>query len=234
MEKESETVKQEGMPKGMRIGESVFDICYLLFDLIATIVFLAEAQGRTVFLLFALMTALLGGGDAFHLIPRVQMHLFGMKEDTARKLGLGTAITSVTMTVFYVVLYFIWREIFPDIAISPAIPTLIFALAAIRIVICLFPQNEWNSGKENLRWSLARNIPFAILGILVIALFAISGNEGGYGLWRMCIAITFSFAFYLPVTFLAKRKPAVGALMLPKTVMYIWIISIGLALLPRL
>lgn len=139
-----------------------------------------------------------------------------------RKLGLGTAITSVTMTVFYVLLYFIWKEIFPGIEVSPAIPALIFITAAVRIVLCLFPQNDWFSGKENLRWSLYRNIPFAITGILVIALFAISGNMGGYGLWRMCIAIALSFSFYLPVTLFAKRKPAVGALMLPKTVMYNW------------
>ncbi len=234
MKQSPEGAKQEGMPKGMRIAESIFDICYLAFDLVAAIIFFTQAQGRTVFLLFGLMTALLGGGDAFHLIPRVQMHLFGAREDTTKKLGLGTAITSVTMTVFYVVLYFIWREIFPDIEISPAVPALIFATAALRIVLCLFPQNEWTSGKENLRWSLARNIPFAVTGLLVIVLFAISGNEGGYGLWRMCIAIALSFGFYLPVTFLAKRKPAVGALMLPKTVMYIWIICMGLALLPRL
>jgi hypothetical protein len=30
---------------------------------------------------------------------------------------------------------------------------------------------------------------------------------------------------------LAKRKPAVGALMLPKTVMYMWVIGMGLSLL---
>ena len=220
MKQSPEGTEQEGMPKGMRIAESIFDLCYLAFDLVAAIIFFTQAQGR--------------GGDAFHLIPRVQMHLFGVREDTTKKLGLGTAITSVTMTVFYVVLYFIWREIFPDIAISPAIPAIIFATAALRIVLCLFPQNEWTSGKENRRWSLARNIPFAVTGLLVIVLFAISGNEGGYGLWRMCIAIALSFGFYLPVTFLAKRKPAVGALMLPKTVMYIWIICMGLALLPRL
>jgi len=178
MKQSPEGAKQEGMPKGMRIAESIFDICYLAFDLVAAIIFFMQAQGRTVFLLFGLMTVLLGGGDAFHLIPRVQMHLFGVREDTTKKLGLGTAITSVTMTVFYVVLYFIWREIFPDIAISPAIPALIFATAALRIVLCLFPQNEWTSGKENLRWSLARNIPFAVTGLLVIVLFAISGNEG--------------------------------------------------------
>ncbi|MDD5799501.1 MAG: hypothetical protein PUD09_02470 [Coriobacteriales bacterium] len=228
------TLHLESMPRGMRIGESVFDIAYLLFDLVAGIVFLCAAQGRTVFYLYAALALVLGGGDAFHLIPRVQMHLRGVGPDTQRKLGLGTAITSVTMTVFYVILYFIWRQIFPAIQVSPAIPALIFVTAALRIVLCLCPQNEWLSGRENLRWSLYRNVPFAITGILVIALFAISGNAGGYGLWRMCIAIALSFGFYLPVTFLAKRKPAVGALMLPKTLMYVWIIAMGLQLLPVL
>ena len=223
--------KQEAMPRGMRIGESVFDIAYLIYDLVAAIIFFTQANGRLVFVLYGMLALCLGGGDAFHLLPRVQMHLFGVQDDTQRKLGMGTAITSVTMTVFYVLLYFIWRQIFPTIEVSPVIPALIFLTAAVRIVICFFPQNEWLSNKENLQWSLYRNVPFAITGILVIALFAISGNTGGYGLWRMCIAIALSFGFYLPVTFLAKRKPAVGALMLPKTVMYMWIIWMGLSLL---
>ncbi len=223
--------KQEAMPRGMRIGESVFDIAYLVFDLVAAIVFFANANGHLVFVLYGWLTLYLGGGDAFHLIPRVQMHLFGVREDTQRRLGLGTAITSVTMTIFYVLLYFIWRQIFPEIEVSPIIPAMIFVTAAVRIVLCLFPQNDWFSGKENLRWSLYRNVPFAVTGVMVTTLFAISGNAGGYGLWRMCIAIALSFGFYLPVAFLAKRKPAIGALMLPKTVMYMWIIVMGLSLL---
>jgi len=226
--------QQERMPKGMRIGESIFDICYLLFDLVAAIMFFAGAQGRTVFVLYGVLALCLGGGDAFHLVPRVQMHLFGITPDTQKKLGFGEAVTSVTMTIFYVLLYFIWRAIFPSIAISPAVPALIFLTAAFRIVVCFFPQNDWLSGKENLTWSLVRNIPFAITGILVIALFAISGNAGGCGLWRMCIAIALSFGFYLPVTLLAKRVPAIGALMLPKTLMYMWIIAMGLSLMPQL
>ena len=149
--------KQEAMTRGMRIGESVFDIAYLIYDLIAAIIFFTQANGRLVFVLYGMLTLCLGGGDAFHLLPRVQMHLCGVQDDTQRKLGMGTAITSVTMTAFYVLLYFIWRQIFPTIEVSPAIPALIFLTAAVRIVICFFPQNDWFSNKENLRWSLYRN-----------------------------------------------------------------------------
>jgi hypothetical protein len=65
----------------------------------------------------------------------------------------------------------------------------------------------------------------------VIVLFATSGDAGGLGMWRMCVAIALSFAFYLPVAFLAKRVPAIGALMLPKTLTYVWMIAMGLQLL---
>ena len=177
---------------------------------------------------------MLGGGDAFHLVPRVQMHLCGVRPNTTARLGLGTQVASITMTVFYVLLYFIWRQLFPGVGVSAAVPALIFATAALRIALCLMPQNDWRSGQENLRWELYRNVPFAVTGALVIVLFAISGNVGGLGMWRMCVAIALSFAFYLPVCFLAKRIPAVGALMLPKTVTYMWMIAMGLQLLARL
>ena len=83
--------KQEAMPRGMRIGESVFDIAYLIYDLVAAIIFFTQANGRPVFLLYGMLTLCLGGGDAFHLLPRVQMHLCGVQDDTQRKLGMGYA-----------------------------------------------------------------------------------------------------------------------------------------------
>lgn len=219
------------MPRGMRIGESVFDIAYLLYDLVAAIAFFSLAAGRTVFVLYGLLALVLGAGDAFHLIPRVQMHLFGVRDDTQARLGCGTQVASVTMTVFYVLLYLIWLQLFPGVEAPAAIGALILASAAVRVVVCLLPQNDWTSGRENLRWSLLRNVPFAVTGALVIALFAISGDAGGLRMWRMCIAIALSFGFYLPVTFLAKRRPAVGALMMPKTLTYMWMIGMGLQLL---
>lgn len=42
------------------------------------------------------------------------------------------------------------------------------------------------------------------------------------------------FDLVATIVFLAKRIPAVGALMLPKTVTYMWMIAMGLQLLARL
>ena len=70
------------------IGESVFDIGYLLFDLVAAILFFTKADGRQLFYLYGTLTLLLGGGDAFHLIPRVKRALFGENSRTEKFLGI--------------------------------------------------------------------------------------------------------------------------------------------------
>lgn len=217
---------------GMRIGESVFCIGYLLFDLTAGIIFLANGSDR-LFLLYGIMTLLLGFGDAFHLVPRVAKHIKGESERVRWWMNFGLAVTSVTMTVFYIILLYIWKiqnvgqstqTISSFIAAFTAI---IWCMALARIVICLLPQNDW-FGDGNKKLSLCRNIIFSMIGAAEIILFLIMG--GSYGI-TMAVCIFFSFLFYVPVTLLAKEKPKIGMLMIPKTIMYIIMISLGLAML---
>ena len=59
---------QPKMPDRM---EAVFDAAYLIFDLIAGILFFTMAQGRSLFILYGVLTLTLCGGDAFHLVPRI-------------------------------------------------------------------------------------------------------------------------------------------------------------------
>ena len=104
---------------------------------------------------------------------------------------------------------------------------LIWISAIIRIAICMLPQNHWCTEEGNMRLSVIRNGVFAITGIGVIILYAISGNAGGYHMTRMVAAILISFGCYLPVTLFSKKKPMVGILMIPKTCAYMWIIIMG-------
>ena len=208
------------------IGESVFDAAYLLFDLIAAVIFFLHASGSRVILLYGFLTLLLGGGDAFHLVPRIDMHLRGRRENTDFRLGLGTMVSSVTMTIFYILLSYIWKELFGDPGILLVI---IWITALFRIIVCCLPQNNWFNPEGNMKMSLLRNLPFAVTGLCVILLFAKSGSA--YGLGYMVPAILICFAFYLPVTLLAKKKPAVGMLMVPKTLAYVWMLCMGLRLI---
>ncbi len=91
--------------------ESIFDIGYLSFALIAGIAFLVLAKGRELFYLYGLMTLTLCGGDAFHLVPRVLRALKGSNETIKKWLNIGLFVSSVTMTIFYIILLYVWKEI---------------------------------------------------------------------------------------------------------------------------
>lgn len=82
-------------PRIPDIAESVFDILYLVFDLLAGIIFLLKADGKVLFILYALLTFVLCGGDAFHLVPRIIRALRGNSEQIKRWLGTGLQVSSV-------------------------------------------------------------------------------------------------------------------------------------------
>ena len=171
------------------------------------------------------------GGDAFHLVPRIIRAVHGSSEKIRKQLGIGLQVSSITMTVFYIILMYVWKDTFPDFNIPAAVKAMVWISAIIRIAVCLLPQNNWCTEDGNLKLSIIRNAVFAVTGIGVIILYAISGNANGYHMTRMVAAIIISFGCYLPVTLFSKTKPKVGLLMIPKTCAYMWIIAMGLQLL---
>lgn len=213
------------------IMEAIFDICYLLFDLVASILFFAFSKGSTLFILYGIMTLTLCGGDAFHLVPRVIRAFKGSNDKIKKQLGRGLQISSITMTAFYIILMYIWQNTFYEMSIPVALEIIIWVSAVVRMAICFLPQNNWCSDEGNMTLSIIRNAVFAVTGIGVIILYAISGNTYDYHMTRMVAAIIISFGCYLPVTLLSKKYPKMGLLMIPKTCAYIWVIVMGLQLL---
>lgn len=220
-------------PQMPDVMEAIFDACYLTFDLIAGILFFVFSKGNALFILYGILTLTLCGGDAFHLIPRIIRAGRGSSEKINRQLGIGLQVSSITMTVFYIILLYIWKLTFPEISAPVAIEAIIWISAVIRIVVCFLPQNNWCGKEGNLKLSIIRNAVFAVTGIGVIILYAISGNANGYHMTRMVAAIIISFGCYLPVTLFSKKMPKIGLLMIPKTCAYIWVIVMGLQLLFR-
>lgn len=101
-------------------------------------------------------------------------------------------------------------------------------LAALRIALCLFPQNRWLRAESPLAWGVYRNIPFALLGLLILVLFYRSARENGDRDFRnMWLTIALSFGFYIPVVLWADAVPMIGMLMIPKTCAYVWTVLIG-------
>ena len=89
------------------IMETLFDTVYLISVITIGILMIRGCKGDRQFRLFGIMAVVLGAGDAFHLVPRaVALCTTGLENYTV-PLGLGKWITSVTMTIFYVLLYYV-------------------------------------------------------------------------------------------------------------------------------
>lgn len=209
------------------IMETGFDIVYLVTVLTLGIRMLRECGGRAQFRLFGAMAVVLGAGDAFHLVPRaVALCTTGLENYTVA-LGAGKWITSITMTVFYVLLYYVWRLRYA-VNGRRGLTALVWVLAALRVGLCMMPQNRWLSADSPLIWGIWRNLPFAALGIVIILLFYRSARDHGDKAFRwMWLTIVLSFAFYIPVVLWADAMPMIGMLMIPKTCAYVWTVVIG-------
>lgn len=210
-----------------KIMESAFDIVYLILVVLLGIKMIKNSEKKSQYRLFGIMAVVLGAGDAFHLIPRVYAMWSGGLEAHTKALGTGQMITSVTMTIFYIILYEIYRKRY-QIQGQKMLSGVIYLLAAVRIILCLFPQNRWTSADAPLSWGIYRNIPFALLGIIIIIIFYQKAKQTKDSYFRfMWLAVVLSFGFYAPVVLFVHKIPMLGMLMIPKTCAYVWVVFMG-------
>lgn len=241
MDNISEKKIENAKPLGARLGEAGFCICYLVFVLIVAIFMhnkevslFAESGPSPDYYRYGfgfLMAALLGGGDAFHLIPRIIVNIRGDMWKKQTFLGAGNLISSITMTLFYNILIAMGDSMeYSPTEYNYEIEKAILVLTTARIILLLFPQNKWYSEEPVRKWAIIRNVPFAIIGLLtLVGLFNIISHANNYPVafyMNIMIAVLLSFAFYLPVAILGKEKPKLGMLMIPKTMCYIWMMAV--------
>ena len=209
------------------VVETIFDCVYLVTVITIGITMIIKSKKNAQFKLFGYMAIILGFGDSFHLVPRcIALCTVGL-ENYAQFLGIGKFITSITMTVFYVLLYHVWLLRYKETK-TKIITISIYALALIRLLLCIMPQNMWLTNNSPLSWGIYRNIPFALIGLIVIVLFYKSAKKNNDKNFRwLYLTIILSFGFYIPVVLFANTIPMIGMLMIPKTCAYVWTVMIG-------
>ena len=210
-----------------KIMEALFCAFYLIFTTIVGILILKKSGKVREFIIFGIMTLVLVFGDSFHLIPRIIVAI-DKGGDYHVALGIGKLVTSITMTLFYLIMYYFY-EIHYNTK-NNIMKIILIVLSVLRIVLCLLPQNDW-TGDAPVLWGIIRNIPFTIMGVIIVVLF-FNKKDLPYFKW-MWLAITLSFAFYLPVVLFADKFAIIGMLMLPKTAMYMWAIMMGYKMIKK-
>lgn len=207
--------------------EVIFDVSYLLFAFAIGGYFIFANQSQPQ-LLSGIMAIILASGDSFHLIPRVAAIIAKNDAKYTKAMGVGKFVTSISMTLFYVLMWHLVHILF-NLEIMTIWTMLAYALAIIRIVLCVMPQNNWLSEKPPVLWGILRNLPFLFLGLMPVILYSAAPMHIE-AIRLLPIAVVFSFVFYLPVVVFANKYPIIGMLMLPKTCCYIWMLLMFLGL----
>lgn len=208
--------------------EMIFDGVYLITATLLGIFLISSAQSGSARFLSGVMALVLAFGDSFHLLPRMASIYKADQTRYIKALGIGKLITSVTMTIFYLILWQVGLMAFPQVN-GQKYTLVIYILAVVRIILCLLPQNKWTEVSPPVSFGILRNIPFLFQGLGVAILYFI-GGQFVPSLSAVPFAILISFACYLPVVLYADKNPKIGMLMLPKTCAYLWLLFICLSL----
>jgi len=227
------------MSESMRMWmESGFNVFYLiavwtLVALMARRLQHGPAEEYGVRRVFLWMFALLALGDTGHVGFRVVAYLLGDVTTTVNLfgksitlIGLGSLSTSITVTVFYMLMVLLWKARTGK-TLAPFAWFLLLA-GAVRLVILAFPQNQWSALVPPRDWSLLRNLPLTIQGLGIAYLVlrdAAAGQDRHFRQIGICILV--SYAFYVPVILFVQQVPLIGMLMIPKTLAYLAAAWIG-------
>jgi hypothetical protein len=170
---------------------------------------------------------LLALGDSGHVGFRVWAYALGSLESQVQLFGrsftltgVGALMTAVTVTFFYVLMLELWRVRFQRT--YGWFEYLLIAAAGIRLVLMALPGNDWGSTVPPQPWSIVRNVPLMVqgLGLAYLILRDASARQDRTFSW-VGVSILVSYACYAPVIFFVQQAPAIGMLMIPKTMAYL-------------
>jgi hypothetical protein len=186
-------------------------------------------RDRTVARLVTWAFFLLALGDTGHVGFRVLAYALGdlglsltLLGQQIGLVGLGAMATAFTVTLFYVLMLFVWRARFGKE--FGWFERALLAAAAVRLVLMLLPGNRWNSIVPPQPWSIYRNLPLMLQGLGVAHLIRRDARRtpDRTFLW-IGVLILVSYACYIPVVLFVQQVPLLGMLMIPKTVAYLGI-----------
>jgi len=176
---------------------------------------------------------LLALGDTGHVGFRVVAYATGGLEKTVSLLGqevglvgMGALSTAITVTFFYILVLVVWSRRFEKPFGWFGILLIVAGIG--RLVYMGLPVNDWNSVVPTQPYSLYRNLFLVIQGLGVAFLILRDAQaEKDRTFYWIGICILLSYGFYIPVILFVQQVPAIGMLMIPKTLAYVAIAVIG-------
>jgi len=204
------------------IIKSGFYIIFIIISCIAGIHMLIKSNGDKKVTIFGLMVLLLGVGESFHLVPRIFEIFSNSSKDYGAMIETGRFIASLSIIFVYYILFWFCNVLCNT---SPTkkrnITLIILGILSIAVSI-LF----WNT--DDTLFVLLRNVPTIVIGLLVVVYF--NGQTSSilnHPFKYLGLALILSLLFTIGFELLGQDYPFFIILMMPKTLMYIWIILMG-------
>jgi hypothetical protein len=213
--------------------EIIFDVAYLIavWTLVAIMIrkkSVVAEKDQKVAKLVRWMFILLALGDTGHVGFRVIAYATGGLEKNPALVGIGAFATAVTVTFFYMLLVWVWKERFGKKMNLFAWFLLLVGVA--RLVIMALPGNQWGNTVPPQPMGLIRNIPLMVQGIGIMLMILIDAIRSKDRTFTWIGGMIFlSFLFYTPVILFVQQVPMLGMLMMPKTLAYIAVAAIAYA-----
>ena len=154
------------MPEALLMWlEIIFDVLYLTTIWIVVYLMWKKKENlddstKRIGQLFLLAFFLLAFGDTGHVGFRVVAYALGGLESNEMLVGLGSFVTAVTVTFFYMIVAEIWRVRFNKE--RNILWWSFIAIGFLRLIIMIPTGNGWGTTPTPFNWSLARNIPLMI------------------------------------------------------------------------
>lgn len=186
---------------------------------------------------------LLALGDIFHLISRSIVFFLQVDPNiglAAVTTGWGAIITGITMTYFYIAIFYMWARLYGETYSTPMkikkYTIILYVMFALRIVLVCIPWNHYFGGDSieeiGFDFRIVSATPIIVIGLISISLLLSSAKKEKNQLSRIDIKINkgnfnasiwyiVSYASYIPAVLLVAIYPMIGMLYIVKTIAYL-------------
>jgi len=204
------------------IIKSTFYIAFIIISFVVSTNMLLRSKGNKKVKIFGFMVLLLAIGESFHLVPRI-MEIFTSGTDNYTKLiETGRFIASLSIVFVYLLLYWFWKVYNRVSSLN------IHNIGLVVLGILSLSLSVIFHDTSNTILVFLRNLPTLVFGALVVLqiknLNSDTNTQPFKYLWiPVLLALVFTVSFEL----LSIPYPFFIILMMPKTLMNIWIVVMG-------
>lgn len=204
------------------IIKSLFYIIFIIASLSIGTILLADKKSNKAIRLFGFLVLFLGLGEGFHIIPRIIEIFNENQEGIQTYIENGRVISSLSIVVVYMLLNRFWKLNY-SVSNTKNTDIALYILAVVSLVVSVILRDD-----TGILLVLLRNIPTIAIGLIVAFNLkknskTISGDAFKYLWLAVLLGIVFTTGFEL----LKNDYPFFIILMMPKTLVYIWLVLIG-------